>query len=86
MFDRAADLRRCGSAALDICYVAAGRTDLYFELCISPWDFAASSLILTEAGGVIKTNGGHEIDFKNKCAVAAANPKAFDEFKELVDF
>ena len=86
VFDRAADLRRCGSSALDICYVAAGRTDLYFELCISPWDFAASSLILTEAGGVIKTNGGHEIDFKNKCAVAAANPKAFDEFKELVDF
>ena len=82
MFAHAADLRRCGSAALDICYVAAGRTDLFFELRISPWDFAASSLILTEAGGVIKTRGGHDIDFKSKYAVAAANPKAFDEFKK----
>ncbi len=86
VFAHAADLRRCGSAALDICYVAAGRTDLFFELRISPWDFAASSLILTEAGGVIKTRGGHDIDFKSKYAVAAANPKAFDEFKKLVDF
>ena len=52
IFMRCADIRRSGSAALDVCYVASGRTDIYFENVLSPWDFAAGSLILTEAGGV----------------------------------
>lgn len=86
VFELAADLRRCGSAALDICYVAAGRTDLYFEYLISPWDFAASSLILSEAGGIIQTNGFRDIDYRKSSAVVAANPKALKDFKELIDF
>ncbi len=47
-----ADFRRSGSAALDLCHVAAGRTDAYCEPILAPWDFAAGSLILAEAGGV----------------------------------
>ncbi len=47
-----ADFRRSGSAALDICHVAAGRTDAYCEPILAPWDFAAGSLILAEAGGL----------------------------------
>lgn len=86
VFGLAADLRRCGSSALDICYVAAGRTDLYFEYIISPWDFAASSLILCEAGGIIKTNGFQDIDYRKSGAVVAANPKALKDFKNLIDF
>ncbi len=52
LFASFADFRRSGSAALDICYVAAGRTDAYCEPILAPWDFAAGSLILAEAGGL----------------------------------
>ena len=51
LFIAATDIRRSGSAALDICDVACGRADLFFELRLSPWDHAAASVILTEAGG-----------------------------------
>lgn len=47
----ARDLRRAGSAALDLAYVAAGRLDGYFERGLKPWDFAAGSLLVSEAGG-----------------------------------
>lgn len=49
----ARDLRRGGSAALDLSYVAAGRLDGYFERGLSPWDFAAGALLVAEAGGVV---------------------------------
>ncbi|MBQ9910007.1 MAG: inositol monophosphatase [Lachnospiraceae bacterium] len=51
LFIASTDIRRSGSAALDICDVACGRADLFFELRLSPWDHAAASVILTEAGG-----------------------------------
>jgi myo-inositol-1(or 4)-monophosphatase len=49
---RVRDLRRTGSAALDLAYVAAGRVDAYFEFGLQPWDWAAGRLLVTEAGGV----------------------------------
>lgn len=49
----ARDLRRAGSAALDLAYVAAGRLDGYFERGLKPWDFAAGALLVAEAGGVV---------------------------------
>ncbi|MDQ0644503.1 inositol monophosphatase family protein [Microbacterium murale] len=49
----ARDLRRSGSAALDLSYVAAGRLDGYFERGLKPWDFAAGALLVSEAGGVV---------------------------------
>ncbi len=49
----ARDLRRAGSAALDLAYVAAGRLDGYFERGLKPWDFAAGALLVREAGGVV---------------------------------
>lgn len=55
------DLRRQGAAALDLAYVAAGRIDIFFELMLQPWDFAAGALILTEAGGVITDLNGAPI-------------------------
>lgn len=48
---RAADIRRSGSAAVDLANVACGRTDAFFELQLKPWDFAAGALLITEAGG-----------------------------------
>lgn len=50
---QAQDVRRPGSAALDLCYVAAGRTDGHWELGLHPWDVAAGALILVEAGGQV---------------------------------
>lgn len=48
---RAADIRRSGSAAIDLANVACGRTDAFFELLLKPWDFAAGALLVAEAGG-----------------------------------
>ena len=51
------DIRRMGSAAVDICYVAMGSFDGYFEIGLKEWDVAAASLVATEAGALIHTNG-----------------------------
>ena len=72
-FKKSMDVRRSGSAALDLCNVAAGRAELYFELRLSPWDFAAASLIVTEAGGVVTQMDGSPITYSVPCPVLAAN-------------
>ena len=60
LIDEAADFRRTGSAALDLCYVASGRIDGYFEMGLKPWDCAAGDLIVREAGGLVcDFNAGH---------------------------
>lgn len=53
------DIRRSGSAALDLCHVASGQLDGYFEYRLNPWDIAAGGLIVREAGGVTAGFGGH---------------------------
>jgi len=55
-----AGIRRPGSAALDLAYVAAGRTDGFWELGLAPWDFAAGALLVQEAGGVVTDLAGGE--------------------------
>ena len=55
-------LRRLGSAALDCCYTAMGRFDLYYEFRLKPWDIAAGSIILQEAGGKISSPFGETFD------------------------
>ena len=54
-YGQCADFRRFGVASLELCYLAAGRVDTFFELRLFPWDFAAAAVILREAGGVIST-------------------------------
>ncbi len=85
IFPIIADIRRVGSAALDICYVASGRTELYFEYLLSPWDYAAASLILTEAGGVITTDNYSEISYNRPNSIIAATNKALDDFKKVME-
>ncbi|GAA5647243.1 MULTISPECIES: inositol-1-monophosphatase [Vibrio] len=58
LFTDVADFRRTGSAALDLCYVAANRVDGYFELGLKPWDMAAGELIAREAGAIITDFAG----------------------------
>lgn len=66
------DVRRSGSAALDLCYVAAGRVGLYCESGLKVWDYAAASLILEEAGGKITNYEGEGVPFFGGSNVAAA--------------
>ncbi|MBQ3356950.1 MAG: inositol monophosphatase [Oscillospiraceae bacterium] len=73
------DFRRSGSAALDICYVAAGRADVFFEACIRPWDYAAASLIAQEAGGVVSALDGTPLRYIDRCSVAVGSPSNYPE-------
>jgi len=73
-----AGLRRPGAAALDLCYVAAGYYDGFFETGLNPWDIAAGSLIITEAGGLIGNFTG-EADFMYQREVVAGNPKIYGQ-------
>ena len=72
-FEQALDIRRSGSAALDLCSVACGRAELYFELQVSPWDFAAGKLLIEEAGGVVTTFDGAPLSFEGKTSILAKN-------------
>ena len=72
-FYKVLDIRRSGSAALDLCCIASGRADLFFELQISPWDFAAGKLLIEEAGGVVTTLDGAPLTFDGKTSILAKN-------------
>ena len=78
-----AGLRRPGAAALDLCYVAAGWYDGFFETGLSPWDVAAGSLIVTEAGGLIGNFTG-EADFLHQREVIAATPKVYAQLVQIL--
>ena len=73
LFRQCSDIRRCGSAALDLVYLAAGRNDMFFELSLYPWDVAAAQLIVKEAGGIISDINGNSLDLSGRNAVIAAN-------------
>lgn len=72
-FRKSLDIRRSGSAALDLCNVAAGRAELFFELRLCPWDFAAGGLIVKEAGGVVTQIDGTPVNLGAPCSVLATN-------------
>lgn len=70
------DVRRPGAAALDLCYVAAGRLDGFWEIGLAPWDLAAGSLMIREAGGIISGLDGSE-NFMDTGHVLAGSPKVY---------
>jgi len=83
MTENSSGLRRAGAAALDLAYVAAGRLDGFFEKGLKPWDMAAGSLLVTEAGGIVGTFDG-ESDYLYKSNVVAAAPKVFGQMIPLL--
>jgi len=83
MTERTAGLRRPGAAALDLAYVAAGRLDGFFEKGLKPWDLAAGSLLITEAGGIVGTFQG-ESDYLYKGDIIAGSPKIFAQLVALL--
>lgn len=84
VFDFSRDIRRSGSAAYDICMIACGRCEVFFEKALQPWDIAAGTLILKEAGGVALNYEGNEISFSCPNDVVFANPEAYKEFITLL--
>jgi myo-inositol-1(or 4)-monophosphatase len=78
-----AGVRRPGAAALDLCYVAAGWYDAFFETGLSPWDVAAGSLIVTEAGGLVGNFTG-EAEFLHQREVVAGSPKIYGQLVQML--
>lgn len=81
---RAFGLRRAGSAALDMAYVAAGRLDGYWEFKVSPWDVAAGILMVREAGGVVTQIAGGPLPLSPKMHILADNGLIHDEMLAVI--
>ena len=80
---RARAVRRLGSAALDLCYVAAGRFDGFWEKKLQPWDVAAGALIVAEAGGRVSAMSGDRYASREG-SVLATNGRIHDEMLEII--
>ena len=83
VMQRTAGLRRPGAAALDLAYVAAGYTEGFFETGLSPWDVAAGSLLVTEAGGLVGNFSG-DSDFLEQKECMAANPRIYGQLVAIL--
>ena len=80
------DIRRLGSAALDLCYVAEGKYEGFYEINLKPWDVSAGILIVKEAGGMVTNDRENEFDmFIDKCIVAS-NSLIHSELIKLLSF
>ena len=83
VMQKTAGLRRPGAAALDLAYVAAGFTDGFFETGLQPWDVAAGSLLVTEAGGLIGNFTG-DSDFLEQNECMAGNPRVYGQLVTIL--
>ncbi|MFW5969329.1 MAG: inositol monophosphatase family protein [Halofilum sp. (in: g-proteobacteria)] len=81
---RSAGIRRPGSAALDLAWLAAGRIDGFWEAGLQPWDIAAGALLIREAGGIVGDLWGGD-DYMTSGNVLGANPKVFHAMKQVID-
>lgn len=79
-----ADLRRSGSAVLDLAAVACGSMDGFFEARLSPWDYAAGVVLITEAGGTVTDACGQPLQFDRPCSVLAGNAHNYQTLLELL--
>lgn len=75
VYYRCNDVRRFGVCSLELCYIADGRCDLYYEFRLYPWDYAAATIILREAGGCIMSPFDEEPSTEHPCPIIAANNK-----------
>ena len=83
IFHGVSDIRRAGSAALDLAYLASGRCDCFFEIGLSPWDIAAGSLLIKEAGGIVTDFGGGQ-DYLLTGNIVSGNPALHGEILKEV--
>ncbi|MGM9521565.1 MAG: inositol monophosphatase family protein [Oscillospiraceae bacterium] len=85
VYDSCHDIRRLGSAALELCYVAAGRQDGYYEFKLKPWDIAAGVLIVNEAGGLALSPEGTPVTLNGPGDVIAANPCIWQKLADIIN-
>lgn len=85
VYAEADDLRRLGAAALELCQVAVGRGELYFEIRLSCWDYAAGTLIIREAGGFVEIMFEDGVNYRKPAGVFAANTyENFERLKKII--
>lgn len=83
IFEKSEDFRRLGTASLDLAYVACGRLDGYYEIGLKPWDVAAGSLLVREAGGVVQTFEGKD-DVEGAGTIVAAPYKIMTSLQRII--
>ncbi len=83
LISRCEDMRRCGSAALDLAYTACGRYDFFWEAFLRPWDFMAGKLLIAEAGGLSSDFAGKELAVKTS-SVLAANKSLYPQLLKII--
>jgi myo-inositol-1(or 4)-monophosphatase len=79
-------IRRFGSAALDLSYVAAGRFDAYYECLLHPWDMAAGKLIVEEAGGKVTDYANGALNVLEVCPILASNGHLHSYLLDLIGY
>lgn len=84
VFLKTRDIRRSGSAALDLCYLAAGRVDAFYEQMLQPWDYGAGNIILKNAQGVIEAITIGAIEDLKPTGLICSNGKCHEAFKALI--
>lgn len=84
LYQHVLDVRRLGSAALDLCYVACGRAAGFWEFELSPWDFSAGKLIVEEAGGKITGRFGEEVPLTKKYFIVASNARIHRKMLSII--
>jgi len=77
-------VRRAGAAALDLCYLAQGSLDAFWENYLNPWDFAAGWIIVEEAGGMVTRLDGSDLGLPDGSVVGAGSPALLEEFAALL--
>lgn len=84
VYENSQDVRRLGSAALELAYTACGRQGGYFEIYLNPWDYAAGMLLVQEAGGKMTDWNGNVLDPAQGCQVIATNGLVHEELLKLL--
>ncbi len=85
LLDNCIDIRRLGSAAIDLCYLACGKFDCFYEEILRPWDYAAGMLVVEEAGGRVTGLCGEMLPFDKSSGVLASNRFTHNELIEIVN-
>ena len=85
LFRQSADIRRSGSAELDLCYVACGRADCFVEYNLKPWDYAAGSVILREAGGSLCNCEGSDPALPYNSDICCSNSLLQQSFMNIIN-
>lgn len=85
IFMHCRDVRRSGSAALDFCYVASGKVDAFYEMELSPWDYAAGRIIALNANCKGIALNHDTFDYSKKVGIYFANPICFEEIRKIIE-